>query len=376
MSRILRSMTYRLLHNKFFYVIMAMLIVVEVVVFFFGEFNGLSSKAFVNHDIHLVHNHETEEDEEVYVSFEEEDPLLINKLTQGVIGGIFDQVPGQTYKYVPSFTNVASVSVILALAMVIIFVADGLLATIFFGELFVDDAIRNMIAIKTRKEHIYLISLIINAAVCIAMYLIVFAVLAVCVLVSGMYPLIYAPAFIPAVLIGLLVTVTVTSFYIFILFVVQNPMISFIFGGMLIVFVFISFGSGSYLGSPFEKQYKMDDTQMERFYKGGYYLLGDKEWYIPVDDFYIGRAYVPEDDQTIDFASDVPNENYPGKTKSTVARALFRTNIMYYPCEMMMWFIYPMYRDGLMTRYVAVSSGYMVLLLTAGCFIVRKRNIN
>ncbi|MCR5060911.1 MAG: ABC transporter permease [Saccharofermentans sp.] len=376
MSRILRSMIYRLLHSKLFYVIFAALIVCEAVMFFFGDFNGLSSGTLKNHETYLVHNHQTETEEEMYVSYEEEDPLLINKLTQNVIGGIFDNVPGQTYKYTMSCYNVASVSTLLAIVMVMIFAADGILATVFFGEMFTDDAIRNMVTIKTRKEQIYLSALIVNAGVCTAMYLAVFAVLCACILIAGMYPLIYAPAFITAVLVGLLITVTLTSFYIFVLFIVQNPMLSFIFFAMLAAFTYMIFGSGTYPGAPFENSYAMDEKQMETFFKGGYLMLGDKEWYLPVDDFRIGRVYVPSEDLTIDFASDELNEHYPGTVKSMTARTFFRANIMYYPCEMMMWFIYPMYRDGLMTRYAAVSSGYMVLLFTAGCYIVRKRNLN
>ena len=376
MSRILRSMTYRLLHYKIFYVIFAVLIASALLLFFFGSFNGMSSETFANHSTFIVHDHETETEEEVFVSYEDEDPLLIYKLAQNVANGIFDQVPGQTYKYTMSFYNVASVNVLLAVTIGLIFVADGIFATVFFGEMFTDDAVRNMVVVKTKKEHIYSSSLIINTIVCTAMYLAVFLVLIIAVLISGMFPLIYAPSFVAAVLIGLLVTVTLISLYIFILFMVRNPLLSFIFYSLLVIYSLMGFSTGSFPGAPFENQYKFDETQMERFYKGGYHMLGDKEWYIPVDDFYIGRVYVPEEDMTIDFASDEINENYPGKLRSITGRTLFRANLMNYPGEIMMWFIYPMYRDGIMTRYVAVSSCYLILLLTAGCYAVRRRNMN
>ena len=376
MSRILRSMTYRLLHYKIFYAVFAVLIIAEAVMFFFGNFDGMSSETLSNHSTFLVHNHDTETEEEVYVSYEEEDPLLINKLAQTVVNGIFDQVPGQTYKYTMSFYNVASVNMLLAITMMLIFAADFVLATVFFGELFTDDAVRNMVAIKTRKEHIYLSALIVNSVVCIVMYLAVFLFLSIAVLASGMYPLIYVPSFVAAVLTGLLVTITLTSLYIFIMFMVQNPLLSFIFYALLVVYSLMGFGSGSFPGAPFENQYKLDETQVERFFKGGYQALGDKEWYLPVDDFQVGRVYVPEEDMTIDFVSEEINENYPGKVRSIAGRTLFRANIMYYPTEITMWFIYPMYRDGIITRYAVVSSCYMVLLLTAGCYAVRRRNMN
>ena len=375
MSRIIRSMTYRLLHNKIFYAIFAVLIIAEAVLFLFGNFDGLSSETLENHSTFIVHNHETESEEEVYVSYEEEDPLLINKLTQNVVNGVFDHVPGQTYKYKMSFYNVASVSMLLAITVMLIFAADAVFVTVFFGELFTDDAVRNMVAIKTRKEHIYLSAIIINTIMCIVMYLAVFLVIVIAVLASGMYPLIYVPSFVAAVLTGLLVTITLTSIYIFILFMVQNPLLSFIFYALLAVYSLVGFG-GTFPGAPFENQYKLDETQMERFYNAGYQILGDREWYFPVDDFNIGRVYIPGEDRTISFVSEEINENYPGKVRSIAGRTLFRANIMYYPTEIMMWFIYPMFRDGIMTRYIAVSSCYMILLLTAGCYAVRKRNLN
>ena len=128
MSRIIRSMTYRLLHNKIFYAIFAVLIIAEAVLFLFGNFDGLSSETLENHSTFIVHNHETESEEEVYVSYEEEDPLLINKLTQNVVNGVFDHVPGQTYKYRMSIYNVASVSMLLAITVMLIFAADAVFA--------------------------------------------------------------------------------------------------------------------------------------------------------------------------------------------------------------------------------------------------------
>ena len=79
---------------------------------------------------------------------------------------------------------------------------------------------------------------------------------------------------------------------------------------------------------------------------------------------------------TVEFLSDKPNTYYPGDTAVGVARVFYRANIMNLPFEIEQFFIYPMYRDGLFARYAVFSAGYLVLILTGGCYIVSKRNFN
>ena len=112
-----------------------------------------------------------------------------------------------------SLDNCSQVSELLTLVLILIFAADSVFIMAYFGELFSDGAIRNMVAIKTNKMIIYLASLFINSVVCLVMYILVFAALAVSILIAGFYPIIYGPAMVAAVLVGLLVTVAVTSFF-------------------------------------------------------------------------------------------------------------------------------------------------------------------
>lgn len=375
MSRILRSMTYRLIHSKLFYLIVLFLIIGEIGLFYSGGDNTASSKNFRNHYTHSLHDDDEEEELKVYAEYEKEDPLLANKLTQSVYNGTFPFVPGKTYLYQTSGLNVATVSYKLAMALIIIFVADMIFIVTFFGESFSDGAVRNMIVIKTRKECIYLSSLIINTIVCILMTALVFAALAICIIASGFYPIIYAKAFVPAVLVGLLVVIVLSSLMIFVLFIVQNPLLTFIFCFLLSLVSVMSFAM-EVMGPAYVKQYKTDEEKVMTFIAGGYEEIGNKEWYLPVDDFNIGRVYVPEDNRTIEFTSNTPNENYPGKTVSIISRTLYRANLSYYPFELMMYLIYPMYRDGLITRYALVSCGYLILLMTGGSYVIRKRNLN
>ena len=368
-------MTYRLLRNKVFWLIMILLIVAEVGVLFFGGDERNNSKLFANHHTFTMHDHETETDEKVYVEYEKEDPLIVSKYTQNVMMGNFPFVPGQVYKYDPSLANAATVSGLLGSILFVLFAADGIFVMVFFGEMFNDDAIRNMVTVKTKKECIYLSALIINAVVCIAMFVLVFGVLAICTLIAGYYPIIYVPAFVSAVLTGLLVIIAVSSIFIFILFVVQNPLLTFILGILLVVLSVMNFMLG-FSGPVFMTKYNIDQTQMENFFKGGYKIEGDGEWYLPVDRFQPGRVYYPESDRTIDFMSDVPNEYYPGEPAMRVMHTMYRADLLHYPFEMQMFYIYPMYRDGLIARYAVVSACYLVLILTGGCYVIRKRNVN
>ncbi|SCW41533.1 hypothetical protein SAMN02910456_01023 [Ruminococcaceae bacterium YRB3002] len=388
MSRILRSMFYRLTHDKIVWAILIVLVIAEMVIYV-GGFSGLdgpvglTTDTLRNHTYHDVtscdEDHEHSHDhnhEQVMVNYEEEDPLAVNKITQSVVSGIIDNVPGYELKYEASVSNVASVSIFLAYILILIFIADAIFVTYFFGDMFNNDAIRNMVSIKTCKEHIYLSALMINTLVCIVMYLSVFSVIAVYTAAAGLYPLIYVPCFVAAILIGLLITVTLNALMIFILFMVKNAVLTAILIAMFCTLTWTCYSLRVYPGMPFETEYVLNENEAIRFYQSGYRILGDKEWYIPVDGFEIGRAYVPSEDITFDFLSEEPNRYYPGEAVSIAGRTAYRANIMMYPCEIMMWFIYPMYRDGLMTRYAILSGSYLVILVAAGALAVRKRNYN
>ena len=370
MSRVLRSMTYRLIRNKLVWIILAALVVLEVLMLF-----GYAG-CFVNHTTYSRHDHDGGTVVSEYAEFEKEDPLLINKLTQNIYIGKYDFVPGQVNNFEVSLDNCSQVSELLTLVLILIFAADSVFIMAYFGELFSDGAIRNMVAIKTNKMIIYLASLFINAVVCLVMYILVFAALAVSILIAGFYPIIYGPAMVAAVLVGLLVTVAVTSFFIFVLFIDHNPLLSFILCGLILALSVMSFELATST-MVFEQKYNPDEVKLENFFKnGGYKISGEGEWYLPVNDFNLGRVYYPADDETVEFFSDELNTYYPNENELAISRALYRANIMNYPFEIQMFFVYPMYRDGLLLRYAAFSVGYLVILLAGGCYAVSKRNFN
>ena len=370
MSRVLRSMTYRLIRNKLVWIILAALVVLEVLMLF-----GYAG-CFVNHTTYSRHDHDGGTVVSEYAEFEKEDPLLINKLTQNIYIGKYDFVPGQVNNFEVSLYNCSQVSELLTLVLILIFAADSVFIMAYFGELFSDGAIRNMVAIKTNKMIIYLASLFINAVVCLVMYILVFAALAVSILIAGFYPIIYGPAMVAAVLVGLLVTVAVTSFFIFVLFIDHNPLLSFILCGLILALSVMSFELATST-MVFEQKYNPDEVKLENFFKnGGYKISGEGEWYLPVNDFNLGRVYYPADDETVEFFSDELNTYYPNENELAISRALYRANIMNYPFEIQMFFVYPMYRDGLLLRYAAFSVGYLVILLAGGCYAVSKRNFN
>ena len=366
-------MTYRLIHSKLVWLIVAALIVLEVFTLFFAGSNGKYCECFTNHTNYEHHDHDTETDITEFAKFEEEDPLVVSKLTQNVYMGKFDFLQGQMSKYEVSLNNCGSVSELLSSVLLLIFAADSVFVLVFFGEMFSDDAVRNMVCANAKKVSVYLVSIIINAAMCLIMYVLVFAVLTVCVLIAGFYPIIYVPAFATAVLTGLLVTVTVTSLFILILFIDQNPVISFVFCASVVALTILGLSVGD---TVFSKPYNTDDVQLENFFKGGYRISGEGEWYLPVDDFRVGRVYYPADNETFEFLSDTPNPYYMGDVPVHTAQTLYRANIMNLPFEMNMFFIYPMYRDGLFARYAVFSAAYLVLILAGGCCIVNKRNFN
>ena len=373
MSRVFKPMTYRLVRSKLVWIIVAALVLLEVLTLFFGGSNGKYSECFKNHATYTHHDHETETDVTEFAKFEEEDPLIVSKFTQNVYMGIFDFLQGKTNEYEVSIANCGSVSELLAMVLLTIFAADALFVMVFFGEMFSDGAIRNMVTVNTSKVAVFLVSVILNAIMCLFMYILVFAVLSACTLIAGFYPIFYAPALIAAVLTGFLVTVTLTSLFILILFVDQIPIVSFVFCGAIVALALVSLTAND---AVFARPYSIDNEQIKSFVEGGYKVSGEGEWYFPVDDFRVGRVYYPADNETVEFLSDKPNPYYPGDTAVGVARVFYRANIMNLPFEIEHFFIYPMYRDGLFARYAVFSAGYLVLILTGGCYIVSKRNFN
>ena len=367
MSHAFKSMTYRLVHNRLVWLILVALIVIEVLTLCSG-----GETCFANHKTYSRHDHHSGTEITEYAVFEEEDPLLVNKLTQNIYKGKFDFLQGQINKYEVSLSNVGSVSGLLPTVLLYIFAADAVFIMVFFGEMFSDGAIRNLVTVKISKVSVYIVSLIINAAMCLIMYILVFTALAVCILLAGFYPIIYMPAFAAAVLVGLLVTVTITSFFLLILFADQNPLISFIFCTAVVALSVVSMPVSD---AVFEPEFIPDEVQEQNFFKGGYRIMGEGEWYFPVDDFRIGRVYYPADNVTVEFMSETPNPYYPDKTVLALMRTCYRANIMNLPWEMQQFMIYPMYRDGLLARYAVISSGYLLLVIAGGCFIVSKRNI-
>ena len=379
MARVLRTLMYRLLHDKWTYIILAAVVIGSLVMFAAADFYGMGSYILENHETFVSEQH-TESGEhvevEVYTNYEDEDPLIINKLTQNLFNANFDSVPGYEVKCDLSYGNVAIVNILLAMVILVIMAADSMFLFYFFGQIFSDGAIRNMVTVKSRKLTIYFASLLVNILVILVMYVLVFSVITVYILIAGLYPIILVPVFVTAVITGIVVTITVTSFFIFLLFLSHNALISLMLAVLLLGGSTMGFEGSIYLLGLFENRYAVDETAQKRFFEGGYRMLGDKEWYLPVDDFNVGRVYVPSDDLTIEFYTDEPNKDYPGDNISKIGRTLYRSNIIFYPMEMQQWFMYPMYRDGLMTRYLVLSAGYMILLTTLGTYIVNRRDID
>ena len=85
-----------------------------------------------------------------------------------------------------------------------------------------------------------------------------------------------------------------------------------------------------------------------------------------------------KDDGTVykDFSSDELNPDYAGDTKVFITRVLWRLNVGALPMEAMLFPLYPLYKDGILLRYIAVSAIYIAIMIPAGCAIVKRRNIN
>ena len=99
------------------------------------------------------------------------------------------------------------------------------------------------------------------------------------------------------------------------------------------------------------------------------------EWYFPVDGF--NTYTIKKADGTVynDFLTDIPEPDYRGDTKAAVSRVLWRLNITNFIMETASFYVFPMYRDGIFLRYIVVSSVYLCIVVSAGCIVVKRRDI-
>ena len=361
MFRLIKSMLYRATHDIFFYIAALFCIAVTILI--------------VNGNSPDLRNHVTSSfDQNVIVNYEEEDALNVQK--HNIFGDlVVHNVPGHDIIYRDSLCNVVSTSDITVFISICILLISILYAVIFFSEMFRKGAIRNMITAGLTKPRCFIASVIVYAVLLVVLAMITAAVVLVFSLVAGLYPIIYWPSLLVFLAAEFLVGILAGMIVILIVFMTQRPVRS-ILAVVACVILFSILNNTVDLSVAFDIKYKQDNDAFSKFIKSSEQHAGDEEWYLPISNFNYYEIYKADGTLYKEFSTDELDPNYSGDTKVAIARVAWRLNVGLLPLETELFSIYPMYRDGVLLRYIVVSSVYGVILLAAGCAVVRKRNIN
>ena len=360
MIKLIRSMLYRATHDIFFYMAIGACIIFSLLII------GFTGSRLKNHVTSSY-------DENVIVEFEKEDAFIAAK-HYFAADSYFHNIPGKDVLYKDSMNNLYSVDMIMAFAGIILLIINVLYGMIFFGEMYSKGAIRNMIAAGATKRKVFLSSLVINAILLLVFSLISILTIALYALANGMYPIIYFPSFAVLLLAEYLVGLVLSSLAVLVIFIVQSPLKAL----LVVIACTVLYGLlNNTMGftAAFDMKYKLNSTSYQAFFSKAKESDSGFEWYFPVNGFNLYGVRKADGTLYSDFMTDKPNPEYIGDSKVTLARILWRMNIGMLPMEAFTWGQYPIYRDGVVFRYIAVSAAYLIILTAAGCVAVKRRNI-
>ena len=198
---------------------------------------------------------------------------------------------------------------------------------------------------------------------------------AIFAIAMGMYPLIHVPSLLVFLLAELLVGTLAGTLVILIVFITQRPLKSI----LVLVACVTAFGIVNNtldITTAYDWKYETDNKAFNSFLKDSETHDSGFEWYVPVSGFNLLGVYKEDGSLYNDFSTDELNPDYSGDTKVAVSRVLWRLNVAILPMEASVFYVYPLCRDGVLLRYIAVASVYEIILIAAGCAVVKKRNIS
>lgn len=360
MIKLIRSMLYRATHDIFFYLAIAFCIFFSL---FIVSFSGARLK-----------NHVTSKyDENVTVEFEKEDALNVAKHYFGSDSYVHN-IPGKDILYRDSLNNIQTVDLLMLYASIVVLIIHVLYGVIFFGELFSKGAIRNMIAAGAGKRKVFLSSSVINAFLLFVFSVICILSMSIYAIANGLYPIICFQSFAVMLLAELLVGIVISSLAVLLVFITQRPLKALL---VIIACVAVYCAAADTMtdSKAYAPKYELNITSYRVFMSKVEDSDLGFEFYFPVNGFNLYSVRKADGTIYSDFMTDKPDPEYPGDSKVALARIIWRMNICMLPMEMMVWGQYPIYRDGVLFRYIAVSAVYLVIIVYAGCVVVKRRNI-
>lgn len=246
---------------------------------------------------------------------------------------------------------------------------------LFFGRLYSDGTIKNLIACGHSKGRIYLASLIMSFLIDILMLILSICIFAAVCIFYSWYPPVYLPVVIFMLFIELSVLFTVSSVGICVLFASQKKVLSLIAGFVVAVLMFIPVSSFAimYIASN-EQKY---DDQSEAF-EEYHMIIQEKganalEERFDILDFNIIMSH---DGKDLDFTV---KYKIPPVLKTVLLFIIYSDPLMiaHFGSDFDIWINpYLMARDGLMTINVMCDVCWILLSSTIGLSVFKKREIS
>ena len=245
---------------------------------------------------------------------------------------------------------------------------------VFFGRLFSDGTIKNIVACGYSKGKIFFASLVMTAILDIALILSSFLIIAgICIWLKWQPP-IYLPVLIPTAVISVLLLFTITSVCMSVMFAGAKKTIAFVAGFIMIAVRFypVSFFCTTLLWMGQASSVSdMDQDVLEQLKKEG---RGSLEIRFDLSQF-VDKYYL--NGEEIRYVWQEENDLPPAVTKPLIALIYLDPFLVDLDYNVYMGFTpYLMYRDGLMAINIASNIFWICCINGLGILVVNKRELH
>lgn len=291
----------------------------------------------------------------------------IEKIPQDDFDKIYTDMKSEPVYEVRTIFRLVFRSYLVASVLMVIFIP------IFFGRLFSDGTIKNLVSGGYSKRLIYLSSLLLAFAIDLVLNVASLVIIAVLCLILQWLPPIYLPVLLPAFLLSVLLSFTITSVSIGSLFAGGKKTLTFILGFIMIA---TRFFSGSFLATGLLwsgqalSYSEVNEETLEKIKAGG---PNNLEMKIDLSQF-IEKYYLNGERIIYTFADE---SSYPKSVVNLLLAVIYTDPYLIdSTIEYIGYDPYLMARDGIMAINFAANAFWTVLFNGAAIFILNKRELH
>lgn len=291
----------------------------------------------------------------------------IEKIPQDDFDKIYTDMKSEPVYEVRTIFRLVFRSYLVASVLMVIFIP------IFFGRLFSDGTIKNLVSGGYSKRLIYLSSLLLAFAIDLVLNVASLVIIAVLCLILQWLPPIYLPVLLPAFLLSVLLSFTITSVSIGSLFAGGKKTLTFILGFIMIA---TRFFSGSFLATGLlwsGQALNYSEVNEETFEKIKANGPNSFEMKLDLSQF-IEKYYVNGERVIYLFADE---SSYPKSVVNLLLAVIYSDPYLIdSTIEYIGYDPYLMARDGIMAINFAANAFWTVLFNGAAIFILNKRELH